>query len=186
MPSLGDAHERARGDVVTVMSTAPDPFAGITPIGVPAALRLSRREKGMRAHADHSAGAGPATLHTTDPATGQPKEARERGRRRMRLKPTMTVAEALAMVERVARRAYRPAMAPEEVEVIVDGVRRRVRSAVREQDRKHAATSLGIAIDKWTMLSGRPTQIHEVREVRQGMKALALRVLQGGGGAAAE
>lgn len=158
----------------------PDPFAGITPIGEPRALRLSRREERVRRDANHSTASGPATLDSTDRRTGRPKAPR-----RVRLKPTMSVEEALAMTEAMVRRHYALAMAPKEVRVMdADGTTRQVPSGVKEQDRKHASTSFGIAIDKWTMLSGRPTQIHELRgEERAGLKALALRVLQGGGSA---
>jgi len=73
------------------------------------------------------------------------------------------------------------AMTPDEVvRVDAEGAKTRVRSGVREFDRKNATASFGIAVDKLQMLSGRPTQIHEVREERAGLKDLALRLLQGG------
>lgn len=146
----------------------PDPFDAVTPIGGqggrPAQLRISGREAKMRATANRVTPQGPAVLKSTDATTGQPKVPK--GRRRGTLRPTMTVDEAMAMAERMARQAYREATNPE-----TKGV-----------NQKYAATKFGVALDKWTMLSGRPTQIHEIREERAGLKALALRVLQGGAG----
>ncbi len=161
-----------------------DPFDSVTPIGQdrrPASLRLSPREQHVRAHADHSSPPAPATLRSSDPATGTPKEP---SKRRRRLKPTLKVEELKAMAERLAQRAYRVAMTPDEV-VRVDaaGTKTRVKSGVKEFDRKNATASFGIAVDKLQMLAGRPTQIHEVREERAGLKDLALRLLQGGQGA---
>lgn len=140
-----------------------DPFDGVTPIGDrrPKSLRLSRREQHVRAHADHSAPPAPATLSSSDPGTGTPKEP---SKRRRRLTPSMTLDEAKAMTERMIRLAYREATRP----------------GGKAVEAKYAAAKFGIAIDKWQMLSGRPTQIHEVREERAGLKELALRLLQGG------
>lgn len=148
------------------VSESGDPFASVTPIGRAGGgvSGLSGRENRMRRYADHSELPAPAALQTTDPGTGQPKEPPASKPRRRSLRSTLTTDEAKAMAEKIARRAYRDATTLE-----------------KASDRKHAAASFGIAIDKHTMLSGRPTQITELRaEERAGLLELARQLLGDG------
>ena len=159
-----------------------DPIlSALTPIGAPAprganppALRLSRdeaRRRGGKRKARRADQGRPNELAHQNPhaAVGAAQKALETGPR-MAYRKKMDTEEALGMAATLAEQFYRQSTDPD----------------ATPTQRKHSATAWAIVIDKWTILSGRPTQIIATADLelqRPQMEILGVKlfkVLQGG------
>ncbi len=88
------------------------------------------------------------------------------------LGPDLTLEEAKQQAATLARQFYQDAKEPDTATPT---------TARRLVDQKHAAVAWAIVIDKWTILSGRPTQIIGVTdspEQRDALRALGLKLLK--------
>ena len=139
-----------------------DPFASLQPIGQPKPLppkgfeRLSNEENQRRrrvANANRAAGTGRDPMRIF--AKRAPRRPRVAGRH-------LDADEILDMTSTLARKFYAEALENER----------------GTETRRRATAAFGILVDKWTIVSGRPTEIHAFVQAdhRAGVLELAARL----------
>ena len=139
----------------------------VTPIGQPKtsqppALSTSPREARLQRHVHQATQTGP----DNQPIKGTNRISVPRFGSGSRRGSTLTAERALQMISTIAEKSFGDAM-----------------SAERSGDRKNYSTSVAIMLDKWTIVSGRPTQILAFAEPgeRAGVLELARRLASSAG-----